>query len=271
MWHELLWEFSRNPIKLPRSVLVDKLSKDCSDSLKIGVACVYLDLGNQSKQTTTGIIGVITKQLLGQLPRIPKRIGDIWRQHRLNNASIEQIKEMLCEACEAFTETYICIDALDECKDRSTLLDYFTKAHSTVNSIRLICTGRPHIHQSIINIALLNPHMVTIKACESDLRKFIKWRIEKDNKPAYMNQELKEEIIQTLLGISDGMFVNILWQRMFYLLNLLQISSTMASYQTCAQQKQNKAPPKRIAIFEIECQGDIRPNNGKNQGFRGNC
>jgi hypothetical protein len=62
---------------LPRSVLIDKLSKDCTDFPNIGVAYIYLDLNYQSQQTTEYITGVIVKQLLMRLPSIPERVEEI--------------------------------------------------------------------------------------------------------------------------------------------------------------------------------------------------
>jgi len=80
---------------------------------------------------------------------------------------------MLCKAYNAFTDTYICIDALDKCKDQGGLLKYFTKAHLKVASIRLICTGRPPI-QSIINSRVPKSYIIPIKAYKSDVRAFTK-------------------------------------------------------------------------------------------------
>ena len=191
------------------SVLVEDLM-DHTDPLKTGVACVYLDFKDQSQQTTENIIGAIIKQLLRPLPKIPERIEEIWRKYQYQTAPIEQTTEMLCEACNAFTETYICIDALDECKDLKELLDRLTQAHSKVTSIRLICTGRPHI-RSIINsrISVPKPSMISVKARGSDVRAFAAWRIEDDRKenPRIMDDALKEKIIEKLLEAFDGVFL----------------------------------------------------------------
>ena len=195
-----------------RSVLIEHLKsgKYHTNPLKIGVAYVYLDYKDQSQQTTGNLIGAIVKQLLWPLPNIPERIEEIWRNYQHQIAPIEQATKMLCEACNAFTETYICIDALDECKGLSELLDRFTEAHSKVASIRLICTGRPHV-QSIVNnrISLPKPSMISIKARKADIRVFAEWRIEDDRKdnPGIMNDELKEKIIEKLLKVFQGVFV----------------------------------------------------------------
>lgn len=171
---------------------------------------MYLDFKDQSQQTTKNIIGAIVKQLLWPLPNIPEVIEKIWSKYQYQTAPIEQTTEMLCEACKAFTETYICIDALDECKDLRGLLDRFAEAHLKVPSIRLICTGRPHV-QSIINnrISLLKPSVISIKAHEADVRAFAERRIEDDRKdnPGIMNDELKEKIIEKLLKVFQGVFV----------------------------------------------------------------
>lgn len=192
------------------SVLIEylKSGKYHTDPLKTGVAYVYLDFKDQSQQTTENLIGAIVKQLLWPLPNIPERIEKIWCKYRYQTAPIEQATEMLCEACNAFTDTYICIDALDECQDQGGLLECFTEAHSKVASIRLICTGRPPI-RSIINSRVPKSFIIPIKACESDVRAFAKWRIENNRRdnPMGMNEDLKKKIIEKLLETFHGIFL----------------------------------------------------------------
>ncbi|KAI9683266.1 MAG: hypothetical protein M1822_006131 [Bathelium mastoideum] len=116
--------------------------------------------------------------------------------------------EMLCEACKAFTWTFICIDALDECNDLKNLLSYFTGAQSRVPSIRLVCTSRPHI-KFMLRACGLNPYESLVEARESDVRAFVEWRIEDDQKgkPNIMDSHLKEEIVRKLLNVYGGVFL----------------------------------------------------------------
>jgi hypothetical protein len=179
-------------------------------SLKIGFAYIYLDSNDQIQQSTKNIIGTIIKQLLWPLPRIPKGIEETWAKYQHEGPPTEQTIEMLCEACKAFTETYICVDALDECSHVKSLLGQFARAHLKVTSIRLICTARPHI-RSMLNGCGLNPYTISIEARESDVRAFAEWRIENDRKdrPGIMDDKLKEEIIRKLLDVFDGVSVNV--------------------------------------------------------------
>ena len=195
---------------MPRSVLIDGLSKDNLNNQETGFAYVYLDFDNRDQQTVPDIIGVMIRQLI-HLPKIPEQIEKIWIKYRDDKARVkrEETILMLCEACKAFTETCICIDALDECKEETLerLMEYLTEAHSNVTSIRLVCTGRPQI-LSRKPISKLNPYRISIKAHEPDVRAFIEWKVaERDKTPQFMNKELKEEIIRKILGIFGEMFV----------------------------------------------------------------
>ena len=236
-----------------RSVLIEHFkSGKYHNPLKTGVAYVYLDFKDQSQQTTKNLIGAIVKQLLWPLP-IPERIEKIWREYQYQTASIEQATEMLCGACNAFTDTYICIDALDECKDQGGLLKCFTEAHSKVASIRLICTRRPPI-RSIINSRVPKSYIIPIKACESDVRAFAEWRIEDDRRdnPTGMNEDLKKKIIEKLLETFHGMFVDASCAEGVQILTSLQISSACALYRHCPRESHEKGTPKGIKFTAIK-------------------
>jgi hypothetical protein len=166
------------------------------------VAYIYLDSKNQQSQEN--IVRALLAHLLGQLPTIPNLIQDIWKKGN-RDFPAHRLLEMFCEACKAFTESYICIDAIDECdeKERTPLLGFFQKAHKSSASFRLICTGRPNV-ESIMKRQYCET--VSFAACEPDIRIFAKEKIENDenDRPAIMDPELKDKIIQKLIQFYEG-------------------------------------------------------------------
>ncbi|KAF2230516.1 hypothetical protein EV356DRAFT_453757, partial [Viridothelium virens] len=187
------------------SVLVDELRRESKGSPEIGLAYMYLDSNDQKNQTTGNVIGAFIKQLLMPLPTIPRLVEEVWSNYKHEGPPIAQMMAMFYEACEAFTRTFICVDALDECNDLKGLLSYFNRAQSRVPSVRLVCTSRPHIEFMLYGCGL-NPYAILLEARLSDVRAFVEWRIEDDQKdrPSIMDCHLKEEIVRKLLDVYGG-------------------------------------------------------------------
>ncbi|KAL9096319.1 MAG: hypothetical protein Q9165_001316 [Trypethelium subeluteriae] len=190
------------------SVLIDGLRRESVGSPETGLTYMYLDSNDQKNQTTGNVVGAIIKQLLRRLPTIPKSIENIWKDYKHEGPPIGRTMEMFCEACQAFTRTFICVDALDECNDLKSLLSHVTRAQSRVPSIQLVCTSRPHI-EFMLHGCGLNPYTIHLEALQSDVRAFVEWRIRDDeqNRPSIMDSRLKEEIVRKLLDVFGGIFL----------------------------------------------------------------
>jgi hypothetical protein len=173
----------------------------------MGSAYVYCDDRTQIQQTTENIIGAIIKQLLRQLPSLPKDFLAIWEKHRYGEEPLElaQAIEALCNTCKLFNRTFICLDALDECRDIPKLLNSLHQAPSTV---RIFSTGRQHI-QPIVGKHFEHTQTIYIEAKKSDIRILINEKIKEDRKkdPSLMNEELERCITEKISALSKGMFV----------------------------------------------------------------
>jgi hypothetical protein len=172
----------------------------------MGLAYVYCDYQDQSLQTTKNIIGTILKQLLRLLPRIPEEITEIWREIYNENKplTLEQAIEALRVTCRSFNRTYICLDALDECQH----IDLLLKSLQQAPSVRLFSTGRKHV-EPIVQRFFRHPQTILIEAQESDIRIFIKKKINEDREkdPEIMNEKLEQDIIENISALNKGMFV----------------------------------------------------------------
>lgn len=187
--------------------MIDFLEKGKASSPNVGLAYVYCDYRDQIQQTTKSIIGAILKQLLRQIPSIPKEIAAFLEKHCNETEPFElsQALEALHTACKSFSRIFICLDALDECQDMHKLLDSLEQVPSTVH---LFSTGREHV-QHIVRQHFEHSQTIHIEAKESDIRILIEETINEDRKkdPSLMNETLEHDITQKISTLSKGMFV----------------------------------------------------------------
>jgi hypothetical protein len=164
-------------------------------------------------QTKENIIGTITKQLLRRLPNFPENFPDkiaaIWGKSckKKEPLKLTQAIEAFSDVCKQFGQTFICLDALDECQDMSGLLGCLRKASSTV---RIFSTGRTYIRETIETETCLGrtqTQTIYIEAKESDIQVLVKERIQEDSKkdPSLMNEDLERHITEKVSALSKGM------------------------------------------------------------------
>ena len=187
--------------------MIDFLEKGKANSPNVGLAYIYCDYRDQIQQTTKSIIGAILKQLLRQVPSIPKEIAAFLEKHCSETERFElaQALEALRNTCKSFSRIFICLDALDECQDMHKLLNSLEQVPSTV---RLFSTGREHV-QHIVRQHFEHTQTIHIEAKKSDIRILIEETINEDRKkdPGLMNETLEHDITQKISTLSKGMFV----------------------------------------------------------------
>lgn len=188
------------------SLVVEFLSKGNNED---GVACLYCDYRDQEDQTPANMISGILKQLIltpGQV--VPKQITTAFRR-RSGQLDLGNACHFLGLVMRCLRRSYICIDALDECKDehRGVLLQSLRGAiQRSGHKTRLFLTGRPHVESDVDRyLQVQSPAIIEIVASHQDIMKYIAHRIEEDNNPVFMDDGFKQEIITTIAMASQGM------------------------------------------------------------------
>ncbi|KAI8715924.1 hypothetical protein NCS52_01101400 [Fusarium sp. LHS14.1] len=125
--------------------------------------------------------------------------------------TLDLCKQYLVDLFNFYPHTTVILDALDECEveERRLLLNIFDWAtKSSSQPVKIFVSSRPEadIRQQLISLPNLE---ISAKNNNDDIAKFIKesadspgpWSLALEK-----NKALKEEIVQTLIGKSDGMF-----------------------------------------------------------------
>ena len=175
---------------------------------EIGLAYVYCDYRDQSQQTTVNLVGGLLKQLLVALPDFPDDILNIYKQKCEKEQKSLELSDaviMFRSICKAFKRTYICLDALDECKDVIQLL---RSLQDSASSVLFFMTGRNHILTTVqrhFKEALTLP----IVASEDDTKAYIKAMVNENRiqEPEIMDYKLEKEITEKIVASAKGMSV----------------------------------------------------------------
>jgi len=190
------------------SLVIDRLCDQAGDG-DVAVVGLYCDFLAQKEQTITNIMGAILKQLAGRrgIPndareafQIGKRefggrrllLGDLMRILRISIASLPQV--------------FICIDALDEClpKHLPELLGSLRYIVRECPQTRIFLTGRPHIKPAIERdfpeaiVRHINPSV-------EDIRSYMEMRLDMDDEPEAMDNDLRADIVNVVLDKMSDM------------------------------------------------------------------
>ena len=185
------------------SVVIDHLRSQSSGQDRTAIACLYSDYRDQSNQTVLNILGSLLKQLLTDAPQLPMEVSNMLKGEQ---PDINHVVHMAKITLQLYSRTYICIDAVDELEDR-TRLALFRAMQDLLNmsGIRLFITGRPHIEKQVsTEFNAMQQLAITITANPDDVRLFLRHELEKED-PETLNEQLKEQILTTLIEKSEDM------------------------------------------------------------------
>ncbi|KAI5810781.1 hypothetical protein BZA77DRAFT_254303 [Pyronema omphalodes] len=200
------------------SLVFDYLETQFLSDATVCVACLYCDYQNDKNQTPVNMIGVLLKQVILKLNKSRFLHADTistLKEHLNANRRIdlEEGCRLLGETVKQLQKFYICIDAFDESNERHRevfiqALAKISQECSQPNKVRIFITGRPHMKWK--ELVKRNPgigsldHMC-LKAHPDDIRIYITHEIAVDDNSECMDEELRSEILDTIVANSDGM------------------------------------------------------------------
>jgi len=183
------------------SVVVDSLCKQAIERNAV-VACFYFDFAAQD-QSPVAVLGSVLKQIVGGLGEVPERIVKAFRDRGKviggKRLELSEIVELLQDISSSRC-TFLCIDALDECRPeyRLKLLDLLNNILQRSPCARLFMTGRPHILGEVDKNLAMRAATKSITPTKNDIVLFLRAKLREDTMPDAMDESLEEEIIQNI-------------------------------------------------------------------------
>ncbi|RPB17873.1 hypothetical protein L211DRAFT_854693 [Terfezia boudieri ATCC MYA-4762] len=195
------------------SVVIDELYSQFHEYPTIGIACLYADYKDQNNQILVHILGSFLRQLLTTAQEtIPKELiemlAKIKRQGR--KVATEDILALLRIRLQQLKRAFICIDAVDEMepKVQQQLLDVLKELGTNHNNTRFFITGREHVENEVKKrLQAMLQHKMVISATRQDIEEFLWQQIREDLDTDSMDEALQKDIIDAIIGKSQGMWV----------------------------------------------------------------
>ena len=192
------------------SLVIDSLC-DQARGEDITVACLYCDFLAQQEQTITSMMGAILKQLVGggEIPiYVRKAFQEGQKEIGGRGLLLADLVGMLRTAIASLPQVFICIDALDEYlpKNLPELLESLRDIVRESPMTRIFLTGRPHVGETIQRY-FTKAVVVPITPNTDDIRYYLKMKLDRDEEPEAMDNDLRADIVKVILDRMSDMCV----------------------------------------------------------------
>ena len=212
------------------SLVVDHIQFErIFDGSDVGLAFAYIrhdqfDSPSAENSAATYIIATLLKQLARRIESFPEELVEVFSAQYKNDQTptLDFCVQSFRPLARQFTETFIVIDALDECNEisRALILDFIYDVTETMPSIKLFITSRRESTIAESFLALKVPAIeIHAKHVETDIEKYVNGRLDllldskrEGVKPRTRTLRLQDSstrnrISEALLGNSHGIFL----------------------------------------------------------------
>ncbi len=176
------------------------------------VAYFYFDFRDSEKQTYEQALRSFLKQLCSRSGVAFRVLQELYRRHEQGQRQprSEELAMALKEILQALPQTFIVLDALDECPERAELLNFLkAAAEQKVDKQKIIVTSRqlPDINEAMDNVGAR--HVVLQREqVDRDIEAYVRTRLSVD-KALKWPPNVQSEIEQCLTKGAQGMYVSL--------------------------------------------------------------
>ena len=193
------------------SLVVDRLC-DQRMGQNTAVTCFYLDFAARKEQSVASILGPLLRQVVGGMERVPEEITRAFEDQKKaiggRGPRLPDIVKML-QTITSSLRTFICIDAWDECAvaHRVKLLNSLKQILETSPRTRIFIIGRPHVRAEIEKRLAGRVTCVSVGPSKDDITEYLRARLEEDETPDAMDENLEANILEKIPQHMSEMYV----------------------------------------------------------------
>jgi hypothetical protein len=188
---------------------IDKIQTYCQSN-KHRLAYFYCDFKDSILQTPTNLLGSIIGQLIVQENDLPEIVQSFYNKFRSRREkpSLEELFDLLRNLLyetDGDCRTYIALDALDECDDRTELLDLLRKMQLLSDlKVNFLITSRKEsdMEESFCGLPFFSIKEDDIAA---DVELYVTAEIAKEKKLRTKPVAVKERMKSALVAGAKGM------------------------------------------------------------------
>ncbi|KAM5357601.1 hypothetical protein ACJZ2D_016093 [Fusarium nematophilum] len=173
----------------------------------------YFSFSDTERQSTDAFARSVLRQLLLQRESLPDAIVDVYRRYSHSCPTLGTWKSALKGTIQASKETYILVDALDECPsllgERKKLLD-FIKGLTDLElpNLHIIATSRKEqdVERALSRLGTCPPLSIQTSVVDEDIQSYVRSEISQDDVMSRWPTALQEEVHRELGSRANGMF-----------------------------------------------------------------
>ncbi|KAI9854922.1 MAG: hypothetical protein M1824_006491 [Vezdaea acicularis] len=193
------------------SVVIDHVQRAFKDDNAV-ILWIYCNYKQKSEQTITNLLGSLLKQVVLQRPNISDHVRGLHDKHsKLNTRPApEEIVQVLGAELACYSQTFIVVDALDECSEESkTRSNLLGNLRSLSGNVSLLVTSR-NLPTSETECDFDRKNRVEIRASDEDVRCYVEARISSEPRllrHVKVEPTLRNLITETIVNNVEGMFL----------------------------------------------------------------
>ena len=176
--------------------MVDPLKRTYTDA-KVGIAFVYCSY-KDSEQTRENLMASLLRQFAQRLPSLPEEIRNKYKQCKVEKTRplLADYLQLLHKVARMFSQAFLLVDALDECKEDDGARKRFLAALRELStSFRIVVTSRwiPAIESEFSEALKLE-----IRADSKDVEEYVRSRIA--TAPRLMRHLEADPILESMIS-----------------------------------------------------------------------
>lgn len=193
------------------STVIDEIQKFCA--VQLGYRCIYFyfDFADKQKQTVDNFLRSAIVQFFEPLQDIPNEVQSLYDIYKGNQPIRDALIKTLSSLVKSFKKTYIIIDAVDECCERSDVIKLLKQFILSSDQINMLITSRKA--QDIITA--LQPDIEVVKCIDNakvdaDVELYVHKYLDTDS-TLKRCLPVREEVTKVLVKGANGMYFFEIW------------------------------------------------------------
>jgi hypothetical protein len=199
------------------STVIEHLLQHCHDDTSMVTAYFYFDFNDTQKQDPELMLYSLLCQLVQRSVVIPKGVDALFSscENGQRKPSSHALLDVTRQVAQEFAHVYVVLDALDECSQRSELMDMLkTMAGWQLDNLHLLMTSRKErdIERSLEGYVEEEDAVCLQRdVVDKDIQRYVQQRLGDDKDLAKWNKDaaVRQEIEAALMGGARGMYVSL--------------------------------------------------------------
>jgi hypothetical protein len=195
------------------STIVEDVKQHCQSDQRLAIIYFYFDFSNFEKQRYENLIRSMIAQLSMQSTNTPEALNTIHSrcQEGHQQPTIKDLTSTLKDMLGDFHETFIILDALDECTEREELLGLIKAIVDwELKKLHILATSRTEndIEEALVPL-ITGQICIQSAVFNADIQIHLRERLQSDPKLKKLPEEAQKEIEETLMDGAHGMYETI--------------------------------------------------------------